>query len=27
MPGWMGPYLAKPALPADPWGRPYIYEI
>ena len=27
IPGWMGPYLAKPALPADPWGRPYIYEI
>ena len=26
IPGWMGPYLAKPELPADPWGRPYIYE-
>jgi general secretion pathway protein G len=24
--GWTGPYLAKPDLPADPWGRPYIYE-
>jgi len=22
---WKGPYLAK-ALPADPWGRPYIYR-
>jgi general secretion pathway protein G len=22
---WAGPYLAK-ALPADPWGRPYIYR-
>lgn len=22
--GWYGPYLDK-ALPADPWGRPYIY--
>lgn len=26
IPGWNGPYLAKPALPADPWGRPYLYE-
>jgi general secretion pathway protein G len=26
MPGWNGPYLAKSALPADPWGRAYIYE-
>lgn len=26
IPGWMGPYLAKPELPADPWGRPYLYE-
>lgn len=24
--GWAGPYLAKPELPADPWGRPYVYE-
>jgi general secretion pathway protein G len=24
--GWTGPYLAKPELPADPWGRPYVYE-
>lgn len=22
--GWDGPYLKK-ALPADPWGRPYVY--
>ena len=22
---WNGPYLKK-ALPADPWGRPYIYR-
>lgn len=22
--GWYGPYLDR-ALPADPWGRPYIY--
>jgi general secretion pathway protein G len=26
IPGWNGPYLAKPELPADPWGRPYVYE-
>jgi general secretion pathway protein G len=24
--GWNGPYLAKAALPADPWGRAYLYE-
>lgn len=24
-PGWLGPYLKK-AVPADPWGRPYIYQ-
>jgi general secretion pathway protein G len=24
--GWTGPYLAKPELPTDPWGRPYVYE-
>ena len=23
-PRWSGPYLAK-AVPADPWGRPYVY--
>ncbi|WP_211462938.1 type II secretion system major pseudopilin GspG [Collimonas silvisoli] len=22
---WQGPYLKK-AVPADPWGRPYIYK-
>lgn len=22
---WRGPYVRK-AIPADPWGRPYIYE-
>jgi len=22
---WAGPYLKK-AVPADPWGRPYVYE-
>lgn len=24
-PKWGGPYLKK-AVPADPWGRPYIYK-
>jgi general secretion pathway protein G len=24
-PKWQGPYLTK-AVPADPWGRPYIYK-
>lgn len=24
-PGWDGPYLKK-AVPADPWGREYVYE-
>ena len=24
-PSWRGPYLKK-AVPADPWGRPYVYE-
>lgn len=23
---WSGPYLKK-AVPADPWGRPYIYRV
>jgi len=23
--GWQGPYLQK-QLPADPWGRPYLYK-
>jgi len=25
-PRWTGPYLAK-AVPADPWGRPYLYTM
>lgn len=24
-PNWAGPYLKK-GVPADPWGRPYIYQ-
>ena len=24
LPNWKGPYLRK-AVPADPWGRPYVY--
>src|SRR5205807_1177559 len=24
--GWGGPYLKKD-LPADPWGRPYVYRV
>ncbi|HSR50202.1 MAG TPA: type II secretion system protein GspG [Acidobacteriota bacterium] len=24
--GWMGPYLNKESLPADPWGSDYIYR-
>lgn len=24
-PKWGGPYLSK-ALPADPWGKPYLYK-
>lgn len=23
---WLGPYLARDAVPADPWGTAYIYE-
>jgi general secretion pathway protein G len=23
---WNGPYLQKSAVPADPWGSPYIYR-
>ena len=23
---WAGPYLKK-GVPADPWGRPYVYEL
>jgi general secretion pathway protein G len=25
-PNWGGPYLKK-AVPADPWGRPYVYRV
>lgn len=25
-PAWNGPYLKKPAVPADPWGHPYQYK-
>lgn len=24
-PGWSGPYLDEEQVPADPWGRPYLY--
>lgn len=24
---WRGPYLEDDALPADPWGNPYRYEL
>ena len=24
---WLGPYLARNAVPADPWGNPYRYEV
>jgi general secretion pathway protein G len=27
MGGWNGPYLTKPTLPPDPWGRPYVYKV
>jgi general secretion pathway protein G len=23
---WNGPYLKKPVVPDDPWGRPYLYR-
>jgi general secretion pathway protein G len=23
---WNGPYLKTAAVPADPWGRPYLYK-
>ena len=23
---WNGPYLKKPTVPSDPWGRPYQYK-
>ena len=25
VPNWNGPYLKKPAVPSDPWGKPYQY--
>lgn len=25
-PSWDGPYLPK-AIPMDPWGKPYIYQV
>jgi general secretion pathway protein G len=25
--GWNGPYLKTNAVPADPWGRPYVYKV
>jgi len=24
---WNGPYLKTSAVPADPWGHPYIYKV
>jgi general secretion pathway protein G len=24
--GWNGPYLKGGAVPADPWGKPYLYR-
>lgn len=26
-PRWNGPYLKSRQMPADPWGRPYIYRM
>ena len=26
VPNWTGPYLKKPAVPSDPWGKPYQYK-
>jgi general secretion pathway protein G len=26
-PGWLGPYLARDAVPLDPWGRAYVYGL
>jgi general secretion pathway protein G len=26
VPGWKGPYIDSPSLPADPWGNPYLYK-
>ena len=27
IPNWRGPYLKKNKIPADEWGRPFVYEI
>jgi general secretion pathway protein G len=27
IPAWRGPYLKKPKVPDDEWGRPFTYEI
>ena len=27
IPNWRGPYLKKLKIPADEWGRPFVYEI
>jgi general secretion pathway protein G len=24
---WNGPYIKTGAVPADPWGRPYLYKV
>ena len=26
VPNWAGPYLKKPEVPSDPWGKPYQYK-
>jgi general secretion pathway protein G len=26
-PRWNGPYLKSKLVPADPWGRPYVYRL
>jgi general secretion pathway protein G len=25
--GWNGPYIDGQAVPADPWGHPYVYRM
>lgn len=25
--GWAGPYLSRDAIPVDPWGTPYVFEL
>jgi general secretion pathway protein G len=25
--GWNGPYIERGAVPADPWGHPYVYKV